>query len=467
MPDSMPRGSFLWGAASAAFQVEGHPRAEGRGLSKWDLYTHRDRITEAVVGTQYDADTAIDAYDRDRYLADIALMKKAGLDAYRFSISWTRILPAGTGHVNQAGVDHYSRFVDDLLDAGITPLVTLYHWDFPEVLQERGGWHAPDSVGWFRDYAAEVFRAIGDRVDAFVTINEPMIDLLLMDLVAENVRAGAAPFAFTDEQFARQADAMHHLLSASAAAIGVFRDMARTGRVGVALSLHPTLPVDAESPDDVAAAAGLDDFFNRWQLDAVLRGTYPDSVVAMIRRHNPAFAPSEADMAAMAENTVDFVGINYYSPAIVKADPTAPLGGRWGAKTNPDPVPAFNGPVRPDQLHRLLMRIRDDYDNPPMVITENGAGFGDIDEIGDGDAVHDPLRTDYVRRHVEAVLQARADGADVRGYMCWSLFDNFEWIQGYERRFGLVWVDFDTQQRIPKDSFHAYRTLIRESRKGS
>ena len=236
---------FLWGAASSAFQVEGHPRADGRGPSKWDVYTHQWRITEAVVGVQHDADVAINAYDRGQALADIALMREAGLDAYRFSISWPRIFPDGIGALNRRGIDHYSRFVDDLLAAGIKPLVTLYHWDFPWVLFEQDGWHNRDVAGWFADYASAVFKALGDRVDTFVTINEPQIDLLMMDLIAEKARDGAAdPTALTSADLARQAPAMHNLARANAAAVSAYRALGLGGMIGIALPLYPTIPMN-------------------------------------------------------------------------------------------------------------------------------------------------------------------------------------------------------------------------------
>lgn len=457
---------FLWGAASSAFQVEGHPRADGRGPSKWDVYTHQWRITEAVVGVQHDADIAINAYDRGQSLADIALMRDAGLDAYRFSISWPRIFPEGTGTLNRRGIDHYSRFVDDLLAAGIKPLATLYHWDFPWALHEQGGWHNRDVAGWFADYATAVFRALGDRVDTFVTINEPQIDLLMMDLIAEKVRDGAAgPMALTSADLARQAPAMHNLARANAAAVAAYRALGLGGMVGVALPLYPTVPMNPERPEDVAAASLLDGLMNRWLLDAAFCGTYPEDVIAALQAHNPGFAPPPDDFAIMKANPVDFLGVNYYSPAIVEYDERFPLGLRWGNdETNPDPVKAFNGPVRPDELRRLLLRIRDDYGNPPVFITENGAGFGDFDEVMEGGTVNDPLRTDYVLRHAAATLAARDEGCDVRGYMCWSLFDNFEWIQGYTRRFGMVHVDFATQKRTVKRSFRAFREFIAQHR---
>lgn len=460
----MSRANFIWGAASAAYQVEGHTGDDGRGPSKWDVYTNRYRVTERVVGVQQTGNIAINAYDRAQYLSDIALMQEAGLDAYRFSISWPRVLPAGAGAVNRAGIDHYRRFVDDLLAAGIQPMVTLYHWDFPWALHEKGGWHNPQSVGWFREYANVVFRALDDRVDTFVTFNEPWVDIFFMDLVAEHVRDNwPDPLQVTSAEYGRNAPALHHVFLANACAVRDFHDRGAKGTIGIALPLTPTIPVDPHNAEDVAAARLADGLVIRWPLDAVLRGAYPDDAMAALREHNRDFVVPPADMDIIKANPVDFIGVNYYAPLYVRHDRSRALGLGW-QDTNPDKVKAFNGPVRPEEFYRLLMRLRSDYGNPPVIITENGAGFGEIDEVLADDTVRDPLRTDYIRRHVDAVLGARHDGADIRGYMAWSLFDNFEWIQGYTRRFGMVHVDFDTQRRTRKWSFHAYREMIRTLR---
>jgi beta-glucosidase len=464
MAEVTKAGDFLWGAASAAYQVEGGWREGGRGLSKWDVYTNEDRITEPVVGVQQTGNVAINAYDRTQSLQDIALMREVGLNAYRFSISWPRVLPEGTGAVNATGLAYYDRLVDDLLVAGIAPVVTLYHWDFPQALQERGGWHNRDSVNWFADYAATVFDALGDRVDTFVTFNEPFIDLFMMDPIAENVRAGTAePTRIATAQYGRQAPAMHHLFLAHAGAVATFRQRGGKGMIGMAVPLKPAIPNDPDRMADVEAAALFDAIFNRWPLEAILRGTYPQEVLAAFAALNPAFKVTAAELDLLKANPVDFLGINYYAPSLTAYDEACPLGLDWN-DLNPDPVKAFNGPVRPEALYGLLLRIRDEYGNPPVIITENGAGFGDVDEVRDGATIRDPLRIDYIRRHVEATLRARGDGADVRGYMLWSLFDNFEWIQGFTRRFGAVHVDFDTQARTPKQSFYDYRDLIAQNR---
>jgi beta-glucosidase len=449
---------FLWGAASAAYQVEGGWQADGKGPSKWDVYTNRDRITVPTTGKQETGNLAINQYDRGQYLKDIALMRDLGINAYRFSVSWPRVLPDGVGRVNQAGIGYYSRLVDDLIAAGIEPVVTLYHWDFPWALHEQGGFHNRKVIDWFRAYVGVVFDALGDRVSKFITMNEPFIDLYLMDLIAENVRDGRPPLAFTVAQYARQVPALHNLYVASAAAVDAFRRSGRNGMIGIALPLGPAWPAVAGDAGCIAAARSWDHIWNRWGLDAAVGGAYADDVVATLRRLAPDFAVSDEDRALLASGKVDFLGINFYAPSYCRPDPERPLG--VDSTFNPDPVPAFNGPVRPQALHELLLRIRDQYGNRPVIVTENGAGFGPRDEIIDGGVVRDPLRADYLRRHTAEVVRARREGADVRGYMEWCLFDNFEWFRGYDTRFGMVHVDFDTQQRIPKESFAAYREII-------
>ncbi len=343
--------AFLWGAASAAYQVEGGWDQGGRGLSKWDVYTNEWHITLPTTGKVETANVSINAYDRDQYLKDIALMRDLGLNAYRFSTSWPRILPEGTGKVNKVGIDYYSRLVDDLLAAGIKPLVTLYHWDFPWVLQEKGGFHNRDVVGWFADYAATVFAALGDRVDTFITMNEPFIDLFLMDLIAENVRHRKEPVRFTTEQFRRQVPALHNLFLASAAGVGAYRASGKKGMVGIAVPLAPTSPLDPDSKADIAAARSWDLLFNRWPLDAAIKGIVADDVMAVLHELDPAFSVSDADRKALAANTVDFVGVNFYSPCFVRHNDAYPLGAE--ANINTDAVQAFNGPVRPDALHAI------------------------------------------------------------------------------------------------------------------
>ena len=454
----MARKGFLWGVASAAYQVEGGWDKDGRGLSKWDVYTNRWHITEPVTGKNETGNVAINAYDRDQYLKDIGLLKQLGVNAYRFSVSWPRVLPAGIGAVNQAGLGYYSRLVDDLLAAGITPVVTLYHWDFPWVLHEKGGFHNREVVAWFTEYAGTMFRALGDRVGKFITMNEPFIDLMMMDIIAENVRDGRKPESFSAEQYGRQIPALHNLFVASALAIAEYRRQGLGGMIGLAAPLGPASAVDPNNPADVEAAGHWQRFFNRWPLDAAIKGIYAPDVMATLNKLNPTFKVSDSDLAILKAGTVDFIGVNFYAPSFVRHNPDFALAAQPGI--NPDEVKAHNGPVRPGALHDLLLYLRDNYGDPPIIITENGAGFGDRDEVMAGGVVKDPLRADYIARHIAAVLQARREGADVHGYMEWCPFDNFEWFRGYDTRFGMVHVDFATQKRTPKQSFQAYREII-------
>jgi beta-glucosidase len=455
-------GEVSVGRCQRRLQIEGGWDKGGRGLSKWDVYTNRYQVTLPTTGKVETGNVAINAYDRGQYLKDIAMMRGIGIDAYRFSVSWPRVLPEGIGRVNRTGLDYYSRLVDDLLAAGITPMVTLYHWDFPWVLHEKGGFRNRDVIAWFSEYAGTIFSELGDRVPLFATMNEPFFDLFYMDLIAKHVIEKQPPLAFTAAEWAEQIPALHNLYLASAAACRAYRGLGLKGEIGIALPLSPTRPVNPDSRDDVEAARTWDLFFNRWPLDAAIKGIYADDVLATLRRLLPGFAVSDEDGDLLAGNTVDFVGVNFYSPAYCRRDDSLPLGVEWGI--NDDPVPAFNGPVRPDALYELLMRIKSDYDDLPIYVTENGAGFGPRDEVMEGGVVRDPLRADYIRRHTDAVLRARKDGADVRGYMEWCPFDNFEWFRGYDTRFGMVHVDFATQKRTPKESFHAYRDIIARQR---
>ncbi len=452
-------GEFLWGVASAAYQVEGGWDKDGRGLSKWDVYTNDWHITVPQTGKIETGNVAINAYDRGQLAKDIALLKELGVNAYRFSVSWPRVLPEGVGAVNRKGLDYYSRLVDDCLSVGIKPVVTLYHWDFPQGLHQKGGFHNRDVIGWFTEYATTMLRALGDRVDSFITMNEPFIDVMMMDLVAENARAGRVPTdRMTAEQYGRQIPALHNLFVASAAAVAEYRKEGFKGMVGLAAPLGPASAVDPGNPADVAAAAEWERFYNRWPLDVSLKGVYPPDLMATLNRLDPGFTVSDADLATLKSGTVDFIGINFYAPTFVRHDPDRALSAEPGV--NPDAVKAHNGPVRPKSLHDIIISIRDTYGDPPIMITENGAGFGDCDEVMADGMVKDPLRADYIRRHIDAVLRAREEGARVIGYMEWCPFDNFEWWKGYDARFGMVHVDFATQKRTPKQSFHAYREII-------
>jgi beta-glucosidase len=460
------RDVFLWGVSTSAYQVEGGYQVDGKGLSNWDVYTNELQVTKPVIGRQETGNIADNLYDRQQYLRDIALMKRLGINSYRFSIAWSRILPEGTGEVNQAGLVHYRQLIDDLIENGIEPVVTIYHWDMPEKLAERGGWANPASVDWYEAYAEVIFRAFGDRVRRFITVNEPFVELFMIEPSIHRILEGVADEKSGASQvYAQQSSAAHHILLASAQAIHAYRRLGLKGEIGISLNFTPTVPADPDRQEDIDAAATMDALQNRWFLDPIFKGSYPEPLAALHRKLNPDFRPAPADMRFISENRPDFVGVNYYAPSYFKADASAPLGAEW-ATANPDALEAFNGPVVPDELYRLLMRLHTDYGDPVIYITENGAGFGAGDEEVDEGRVRDRLRSLYVRRHVEAALRARADGARLHGYFLWSLLDNFEWTTGFSHRLGIVHVDFDTQQRVPKDSFFEYQHLIASHRRG-
>ncbi|MBV9051094.1 MAG: family 1 glycosylhydrolase [Hyphomicrobiales bacterium] len=458
--------AFLWGVSTSAYQVEGGYRQDGKGKSNWDVYTNDFQITKAVIGEKETGNIADNLYDRKQYLEDIQLMKHLGVNAYRFSIAWSRILPDGTGEVNPAGIAHYRQFIDDLLANGIEPVVTIYHWDMPEKLAERGGWADPRSVDWFKRYAEVVFDAFGDRVKRFITVNEPFVELFMIEPSVHHILEGVADDrADALQVYAQQAVAAHHILLASAQAIHLYRELGLKGEIGISLNFTPTIPADRSRVEDVEAASMMDALQNRWFLDAIFKGRYPQPLASMQGNLNPDFVPTAAELRSISENRPDFVGVNYYAPSYFKADPAAPLGADW-AKADPGTLEAFNGPVVPDELYRLLMRLHSDYGDPIIYITENGAGFGGTDEDVVEGRVHDELRGRYLREHIAAALKARAAGARLRGYFVWSLLDNFEWTTGYSHRLGIVHVDFDTQLRLPKESFFEYQRLIASHPRG-
>ncbi|MBO0766604.1 MAG: family 1 glycosylhydrolase [Hyphomicrobiaceae bacterium] len=452
---------FLWGVATAAYQVEGGWQADGKGLSVWDVYTNTDRM--AAKGET--ANVALNMYDRGQYLQDIALLKDLGVNAYRFSLNWPRILPEGTGAPNVAGIAYYRQLIADLKTAGIAPLVTLYHWELPQALAERGGWANREIVGWFRHYAGVVFDALGRDVALFLALNEPSTDLSFA-AYAKQFRetprrewvplTPLPPAAFT--WFPGQR-VVHHQQLAAAAAIEEFRKRNLPGRIAaVAMLLIPALPA-TDSAADAEAARLADGLMNRIYLDPMLKGSYPDDVVAALRGAGVELPVEPGDMEFISQNRADFLGVNFYSGFPFAADPAAT--DNWGLRMtwSPSPADPYNGPARPDLFTAGLLRLKADYANPPMIVTENGTGVPGDDELVGGH-VHDAKRTDYLVSHVAALGEALREGANVEGYFHWSSHDNFEWVAGYGRRFGLIHVDFATQRRMPKHSAFIYRTLI-------
>ncbi len=453
--------SFLWGTATAAYQVEGGWQADGKGRSVWDVYTNVDRMAE----NGETANVALNMHDRAQYLEDIALLKASGVNAYRFSLNWPRILPDGTGTPNEKGIAYYRGLVADLKAAGIEPLVTLYHWELPQALADKGGWANREIVDWFRGYAGVVFDSLGADVKLFLALNEPSTDLGFT-AYAKQLRETESrepvsltplpPAAFTWFPGARM---VHHQHLAAAAAVEEYRKRKLSGRIAsVAMLLFPALAA-SDSEADRKAAWLADGLMNRIYLDPMLKGTYPEDVVAALSGVGAALPVEPGDMELIARNRADFLGVNFYSGFPFAADPAA--ADNWGLRMTWERSPAdpYNGPVRPDLLTAGLLRLRDEYGNPPMMITENGTGVPGDDELVDG-RVEDTKRTDYLVRHVAALGDAMRQGAAVQGYFHWSSHDNFEWFSGFGRRFGLIHVDFATQKRTPKQSAGVYRAII-------
>ncbi|GAA4881098.1 GH1 family beta-glucosidase [Kitasatospora terrestris] len=426
---------FRWGVATAAYQIEGAVAEGGRGPSIWDTFCDRP----GAVRDGHSGARACDHYHR--YPEDIELMRGLGLDAYRFSIAWPRIRPTGRGPVNATGLDFYERLVDGLLDAGITPFPTLFHWDLPQALEDAGGWLNRDTAHRFAEYAAAVADRLGDRVPAWITLNEPFVHMVYgyalgIHAPGHALLLDALPVA-------------HHQLLGHALAAGVLAE--RGAQVLIANNCTPVRSATT-SAEDEAAADAYDALHNRLFNDPLLLGRYPD-LAAYGVGPDLGGAVRDGDLALIAAAPLDGLGINYYNPTRIAA-PTEP--GLPFAEAPIDGVPRthFGWPVVPDGLRELLVGLRERYGSalPPITITENGCSTDDL--------LDDTARIDYLAGHLDALAAASAQGVDVRGYFTWSLLDNFEWAEGYHQRFGLVHVDFESQKRTPKSSYAWYRELI-------
>ena len=451
-----PKG-FLLGVSTASYQVEGAYQADGKGESNWDVYANKVGVTQFLTGKKETGNVADNMYDRSQYLKDIALMKQLGVNVYRFSIEWSRILPNGTGAVNEKGLAHYDQLIDDLRANGIEPFVTLYHFTIPQALIEKGGWTNPESVQWYANYVDVVFKRYGKKVKHFITFNEPYIEHFLADRLI-NGPMSKEPM---NVQYAQEMIKVHHQLLANATVTKRYHDLKLGGTIGLTANLSPCLPADPNNPADVKATVLQDGLLNRLILDPLFKGTYPADALAAIQQYAPDFRPSAADMALLASQKPDFLGINFYAPALVKYDEKSPMNCNW-MDTNPDSVKSANGPNRPGELYNLLMRVKTDYGNPVTYITENGAAYEKADEVPMNGKIQDSHRAGYLVGHLKAVQRAIQDGANTKGYMHWSLLDNFEWVFGYSVHFGLVAVDRDTQVRTPKQSFYVYQAILNQ-----
>jgi beta-glucosidase len=432
---------FLWGAATSAYQVEGSPLADGAGPSIWQRFSHSPGLTK----NGETGDVACDHYRR--FEEDVRLMRELGLNAYRFSVSWSRVLPQGRGRVNEAGLDFYRRLVDALLANGIRPLITLYHWDLPEALDNCGGWLNSDVADWFADYARVMYRALDDRVEMWATLNEPWVvtdgGYLFGALAPGHRNLFEAPIA------------SHHLMLSHAAAVEAYRADGRH-RIGLVVNLEPKYPA-SERPEDLAATARADAYMNRQYLDPVFFGRYPEEMKEIFGEAWPVFPDHEM---RRIRQPLDFLGVNYYSRNVTKDDPTALPVRAARVIQKRHAYTETDWEVYPQGLMDTLVWVKERYGDLPLYVTENGAAFYDP-PTALADPHPDPLRVEYFREHLRAVQRTREAGVDVRGYFAWSLLDNFEWSLGYSKRFGIVHVDFETQKRTPKQSARFYSEVIR------
>jgi len=436
---------FWWGAATAAYQVEGSVDADGRAPSIWDTFA----AVPGRIDGGHTGERACDHYRR--HAGDVDLMARLGLTAYRFSISWPRVLPGG--RLNSAGLDFYDRLVDDLLAAGITPTATLYHWDLPQALEDEGGWLNRSIADRFADYTAAVAGRLGDRVGMWNTLNEPWCSAFL--------GYGSGGHAPGRRDYAAALTAAHHLLLAHGRAAEVLRATCPDAQISIAVNAGCVRP-HTDSPADHDAARKIDGLLNRIFLDPLLLGAYPADVQADTAAVSDWSFVHAGDLETISQ-PIDALGVNYYQPDRVSfstegpADPY-PTGGSVAFHQTPGPVTDMGWTIDETGLHSLLLRITRDYGPIPLYVTENGAAF--TDRVTPAGAVHDPDRIDFLRRHFTAAHQAIQEGVELRGYFVWSLLDNFEWAFGYTKRFGLIHVDYETQQRTLKDSALWYSSVI-------
>jgi len=439
MANGFPQ-DFLWGCATSAYQIEGSPLADGAGPSIWQRFAHTPGL---MVGGDT-GDVACDHYNR--YKDDVALMKRLGMQAYRFSMSWSRWLPQGTGRLNPGGADFYSRLVDELLANDIEPIVTLFHWDMPAALDDRGGWLNRDCADWFAEYAAAAYRTLDGRVKKWATLNEPWVvtdgGYLHGALAPGHRNRYEAPIA------------SHNLMRAHGAAVKAYREIGRH-EIGLVVNIEPKYPASA-SPEDLAATRRAAAYMNEQYLDPAMLGRYPPELKEIF---GDAWPDWPAEDYALIRQPIDFLGINYYTRAVVRHDeaqyPLKATAVRQPGATYTETA----WEVFPQGLTDTLTWVRDRYGDIALYITENGSAFFDP-PVAEGGRVRDPLRVDYLQKHLKALRDAIAQGVNIKGYMAWSLLDNLEWSLGFSKRFGIVHVNFDSLERTPKDSARYYSTVI-------
>ncbi len=424
-----PKG-WMWGASTSSYQIEGALDVDGRGPDIWDTFTKAGRIQDGSSAAK-----ACDHYHR--YPEDVALMKAAGFNAYRFSLAWPRIIPEGTGAVNQKGLDFYDCLVDELLKAGIQPMACLYHWDLPQPLEDKGGWQGRAVTEPFAEYARVASRRLGDRVKNWVMLNEPNVVAIFGYGVGEHApghRLGEIGIL----------KALHHQNLAQGAALRAIRAEMSDAILGTVTNVSPCVPDDPNNPKDVRAAALWDAAWNRVTLDSLFKGKLPDIVAEQMASF---VQPGDLELAKFP---IDLLGINYYGRNTMRHEEGRPFNAGWG-----DPKAKrythMGWPVQPEGLYEQLLDLKNNYGNPAVYVAENGAAYDDA--VAEDGQVHDADRALFIKEHIEQVHRALTDGVNLKGYLAWSLLDNFEWAFGLSKRFGIVRVDYETLQRTPKDSY--------------
>jgi beta-glucosidase len=452
---------FLWGTATASFQIEGTEKDDGRGDCIWDTFC-------AIPGKVQDGDTGKTACEHyKRYAEDVDLMASLGISDYRFSLAWPRLLPEGSGRVNPRGLDFYDRLIDRLLQKNIRPCATLYHWDLPQKLQDKGGWAKRDICDYFLEYANLAFERYGDRVKRWFTHNEPWVAAF-----AGNLQGRHAP---GNTDLATAVAVSYHLVLSHGKAVEAYRkSKSGDGAIGIVLNLYP-VEAASSSQADKNAANIADMFQNRWFLDPVYKGCYPQELRAAFEKAGAPLPEMPGDLDFVKKQKTDFLGANYYFRKVVRAASPAEIAGKETPHTSlpfVETIPEgaqlteMKWEVYPQGMADLLLRIKDDYGNPPVLITENGAAFADKNRVNDAALPYmldDEDRRAFIENHIAAGLAAREKGSNFAGYFVWSLMDNFEWARGYSRRFGIFHVDYETQKRGWKKSARWYESFLKRT----
>ncbi|WP_273853497.1 GH1 family beta-glucosidase [Guptibacillus spartinae] len=429
-----------WGAATAAYQIEGAAHEDGRGQSIWDTFSH----TPGHVKNGDNGDVACDSYHR--YEEDIEMMKDLGIEMYRFSVSWPRIFPDGTGEINEEGLQFYHRFVDALLAQGIEPMCTLYHWDLPQALQDKGGWASRETTDAFADYAELMFQEFNGKIKHWITINEPWCVSFLSNFIGVHAPGNQ------DLQLATTIS--HHLLLAHGKAVTRFRELESTGEIGYAPNLEWNEPFSDKQEDIDACNRGMG-WFIEWFFDPVFKGSYPEFMLNWFEKKGVSLTLEEGDLKLISQ-PIDFIGINYYTGSVGRYKENEELFDleKIDIGYNKTDI-GWN--VYPEGFYKVLCKVKDQYGDIPIYITENGACYNDGVEYGE---VHDQRRIEYLKQHLTSLSRSMEAGVNIKGYLTWSLLDNFEWAEGYEKRFGLVHVNFRTLERTKKDSYYWYKQTI-------